>query len=237
MPRTEKRSRTSPIFVLPFGLMFLISHCCVRALSFVRLMTVRTVLSFSNSKSFARTIELGLCPGLAPIGDRRAGLVNTAGRRWNAASKRSIVHRAMGTPPEQTDAPFAEAFAELKRVSGKSFRELAAEISEVDGRGLSPSYLSALAKGLERPAPRTMANLARALGKDAGYFAEYRLAQLRALLDEGGETGLDGALSVAREINSSLRDRAAHVDPAQYPHAVPLGCGPRMRPPRSRAAA
>jgi transcriptional regulator with XRE-family HTH domain len=144
----------------------------------------------------------------------------------------------MGTPTvDQTDASFADAFAELKRASGKSFRDLAAELAELDGRGLSPSFLSALAKGVERPAPGTIANIARVFGKDARYFAEYRLAQLRALLDEGGETGLDGALSVAREIEPGLQSRVVDVDPAKYPHAMPIGCGPRMRRQRSRAAA
>ncbi len=138
---------------------------------------------------------------------------------------------------EQTELPFRDAFADLKRASGKSFRELASDLQDLDGRGLSPSFLSALTKGAQRPGPRTMADIARVLGKDPTYFAEYRLAQLRALLDEGGESGLDGALRVAREIKPPLRDRALGVDPTRYPHSAPLGAGPAMRQRSPRAAA
>jgi transcriptional regulator with XRE-family HTH domain len=138
---------------------------------------------------------------------------------------------------EYTERPFAEAFAALKDVSGKSFRQITSELQELEGRGLSPSFLSALANGLQRPGPQTMANLAQVFGKQPTYFAEYRLAQLRALLDEGGEAGLGGALTVARTIRPELRDQALEVDPTQYPHAAPAGAGPAMRPQRRPAAA
>jgi len=143
----------------------------------------------------------------------------------------------MGTPPDQTDAPFAEALTALKQAAGMSYRDLAAQLTEQTGRGLSPSFLSALAKGIERPSPETIADIARVFGKDERYFAEFRLAQLRALLDEGGASGLEGALSIAREIEPALKARVVEVDPRQYPHAMPIGCGPRMRRQRARAAA
>jgi transcriptional regulator with XRE-family HTH domain len=144
----------------------------------------------------------------------------------------------VGTPePETTDLPFAEAFAALKRASGKSFRQLASELEELDGHGLSASFLSALTKGTQRPGPRTMANVARVLGKDRTYFAEYRLAQMRALFDEGGESGLPGALGAVEAIEQILGDRARSVDPTQYPHASPIGAGPGWRPTGPRAAA
>ncbi len=72
----------------------------------------------------------------------------------------------MGTPPDQTDAPFAEALTALKQAAGMSYRDLAAQLVEQTGRGLSPSFLSALAKGIERPSPETIADIARVFGKD-----------------------------------------------------------------------
>jgi hypothetical protein len=141
----------------------------------------------------------------------------------------------MGTPPDVTTEPFHVAFTRLKAASGKSFRTLSSELAD-EGRRLSPSYLTDLANGVERPAPSAMASIASVLGKDRTYFAEYRLAQLRALLDDGGESGLDGALSAASLLPSVLQSRALEVDPADVVRGAPAGAGPAWRS-RSKAAA
>ena len=78
-------------------------------------------------------------------------------------------------------------------------------------------------------------DIASVFGKDERYFAEFRL--LRALLDEGGASSLEGALSIAREIEPALKAPVVDVDPRQYPHAMPIGCGLQMRRQRARAAA
>jgi transcriptional regulator with XRE-family HTH domain len=139
----------------------------------------------------------------------------------------------MGTPPvEVTTESFQAAFTRLKAESGKSFRQLAAALAD-SGKRLSPTYLSDLATGRERPAPGAMARIAVVLGKDPTYFAEYRLAQLRALLDEGGYSGLDGALSAASAIPVELQVHALELDPTEFPHVTPSGANAAWR---SRAA-
>lgn len=127
-----------------------------------------------------------------------------------------------------TTEPFCAAFTRLKAESRKSFRQLAAELAD-DGKRLSPTYLSDLANGLERPAPGAMARIAAVLGKDPTYFAEYRLAQLRALLDEGGCLGLDGALSAANAMPVGLQQHALEVDPTEFPHVTPTGASAAWR--------
>lgn len=141
----------------------------------------------------------------------------------------------MGTPPDVTTEPFHEAFTRLKAASGKSFRALSAELA-AEGRRLSDGYLTDLANGVERPAPAAMASIASVFGKDRMYFAEYRLAQVRALFDDGGESGLDGALSAVSLIPSELQTRARDMDPADVVRGAPAGAGPAWRS-RSKAAA
>lgn len=96
----------------------------------------------------------------------------------------------------QTDAPFAEALSELKRERGLSFRELheATQAADPTGRGISGAHISRLCNGLDPPSSGTVALIAQALRLPPGYFAEYRLAEARALFDERGPGGLRSAL-------------------------------------------
>ena len=109
---------------------------------------------------------------------------------------------------------FPEALADLIP-EGLSLRALA-ERTRHDGGGMSAAHLSRLMRGLDPPTVAAMEALAEALEADPEYFAEYRLAAGRALLDEHGPGGLAGAL-----------DRLEHLQA----HAN----GPLPRPPAKRA--
>jgi transcriptional regulator with XRE-family HTH domain len=129
---------------------------------------------------------------------------------------------------EESDVPFAQALTELKARSGMSFRELEQALDN-SGIPISRSHLSALANGLARPSLRTMRRIAETFGKPATYFAEYRLAQHRALLDEGYESGLQAALAEVRKLPAETRRRAGARDPEHAPNAVPYRSGPNAR--------
>lgn len=118
----------------------------------------------------------------------------------------------MSFPPATTDLPFPEAFAELRAARGVSLRTLNADTKALDasGKGLSPAHLSRLSNGRERPSPAAIALIARALLVAPEYFAEYRLAEARALLDERGPGGLETALEHWRRLKPLLA-RAPHV--------------------------
>lgn len=106
---------------------------------------------------------------------------------------------------QQTDTPFHEAFSKLKDERGLSYRDLREMTSMADdaGRGLSASHLSRLSNGLDPPSAATIALIARALDLAPRYFAEYRLAEARALLDERAPGGLRSALRQLRRFEAS----------------------------------
>jgi lambda repressor-like predicted transcriptional regulator len=93
-----------------------------------------------------------------------------------------------------TDQPFHEAVRGVLAERGLTFRALAARTSEVesDGKGLSHSYLTTLGTH-DRPTPRAMEIVARALDLRPTFFAEYRLGLVRGLFDEE-QQGLPRAL-------------------------------------------
>ena len=95
-----------------------------------------------------------------------------------------------------TVEPFAVALQRLKHDRGLSYRALADRTAEEDeaGKGLLPSHISQLANGTDWPAPAAIELIAGALNLEPSYFAEYRLAQARLLLDERGPGGLTGAV-------------------------------------------
>lgn len=105
-----------------------------------------------------------------------------------------------------TDRPFHEAFAELKAARGVSLRVLHRATKELDpaGSGISPGHLGRLAQGADLPSPAAISLIARALDIEPGYFAEYRLAEARALLDERRPGGLEAALEHWRRLEPHL---------------------------------
>jgi transcriptional regulator with XRE-family HTH domain len=118
---------------------------------------------------------------------------------------------------QQTDAPFHEAFAKLKDERGLSYRDLRAMTSAAgtDGRGLSASHLSRLSNGLDPPSAATIALIAKALDLPPRYFAEYRLAEARALLDERAPDGLRSALRHLRRFEASTGAPRATASPTR----------------------
>lgn len=88
---------------------------------------------------------------------------------------------------ENTNRPFPEAFAELRRSAGVTFRQLAERTRAVDpaGKGLSHSHLARLANGDEPLHPHALGLIAAAFEDLDGpeFFVEYRMAQLREAFD------------------------------------------------------
>ena len=106
----------------------------------------------------------------------------------------------------ETDRPFAQALAELKEERGLSFRGLHQATRDADPLrvGLSAGHLNRLCSGTDRPSPAAIAMIAAALEIAPRYFAEYRLAEARALFDERGSGGLASALGHLRLVADRL---------------------------------
>jgi transcriptional regulator with XRE-family HTH domain len=85
-----------------------------------------------------------------------------------------------------TSVPFEARFAELRKARGVSLRRVAQRTKEIDttGKGLSPSYLGALATGTQPPSSQALQLIAEALDVSPNTFVEYRLASVRAAFDE-----------------------------------------------------
>lgn len=132
---------------------------------------------------------------------------------------------------DQTQLPFAEAFTQLRAASGITFREIAESIERIDGRTVSLSHLADIANGAGRPSMDTIARIAVVFDKAPSYFAEYRLAQGRALLDQDGPQGLDNALAAFDTLPYKLREMARDVDPLSSPNAAPRSRIDRRRNP------
>jgi transcriptional regulator with XRE-family HTH domain len=107
---------------------------------------------------------------------------------------------------DQTEEPFADALSRLKEQRGLSFRELheTTQAADPSGRGLSGAHISRLCSGHDPPSSTTIALIAKALRLQPRYFAEYRLAEARALFDERGPGGLKPALAQLRRLEASL---------------------------------
>lgn len=108
--------------------------------------------------------------------------------------------------PVETALPFEQALSTLKDERRLSFRGLYRLTKEADPLhvGLSAGHLSRLCTGADRPSPAAIALIAEALELAPRYFAEYRLAQARALLDERGPGGLKAALGNLRLVAEHL---------------------------------
>lgn len=121
---------------------------------------------------------------------------------------------------------FAEVFHELRRERGLTYRELAAHTRQADpqGKGLSPGYMAALAKGDEVPTKRVIETLALALDVEPQAFIEWRLAMVRSHFDEQA-AGLEQAATNLCDLASMLRAVSASEQTDLY----------RARRPFSRA--
>ncbi len=86
---------------------------------------------------------------------------------------------------------------------GVSLRALS-EMTRTNGRPLSAMHLSRLSRGVEPPAVAAMEAIASAFGESPSYFAEYRLAAGRTLLDERGPEGLPGALDRLKQLQDAV---------------------------------
>lgn len=125
---------------------------------------------------------------------------------FRAAPARSLRFGGAAVAPlTPTDLSFAEAFSALKELRGVSWRSLQRTTREIDptGTGLSAGHLCRLGQGLDLPSTAAISLIAQALDVEPQYFAEYRLAEARALLDERGR-GLDAALAQWRRIECLL---------------------------------
>ncbi len=77
---------------------------------------------------------------------------------------------------------------------GLTYRGLAEQIRQLDGKGITHAHLNMLANGHEKPSMRAMELIAGACEVDPDYFAEYRLAVAMRELDPN-EVGLEQALA------------------------------------------
>lgn len=108
--------------------------------------------------------------------------------------------------------PFGEALRALMEERGLTYRRLAEEIRELDGKGITHAHLNMLANGHDKPSVRVMELIARACSIPPEYFAEYRLALAMRELDPS-VVGLEQALDnlnarLAARRRTSARRRA-----------------------------
>jgi transcriptional regulator with XRE-family HTH domain len=118
-----------------------------------------------------------------------------------------------------TTKPFGEALRALMEERGLTYRGLAEEIRELDGKGITHAHLNMLANGHDKPSMRVMDLIARACSISPDYFAEYRLAVAMRELDPS-VVGLEQALEnlnarLAARRRTSARRRAARAPQAQ----------------------
>jgi transcriptional regulator with XRE-family HTH domain len=83
-----------------------------------------------------------------------------------------------GQPPNRRGDPrkFGEALRALKEARGLTYRELAENMRQIDGTGVTPQYLGVLASGVGKPFERVTKLIARACGVAPDYFVRYRSA-------------------------------------------------------------
>ena len=115
--------------------------------------------------------------------------------------------------------PFGEALRALMESRGLTYRGLAEEIRELDGKGITHAHLNMLANGHDKPSMRVMELIARACSISPEYFAEYRLAIAMRELDPN-VVGLEQALEnlnarLAARRRTSARRRAAPAPQVQ----------------------
>jgi transcriptional regulator with XRE-family HTH domain len=116
--------------------------------------------------------------------------------------------------------PFGEALRALMESRGLTYRGLAEEIREFDGKGITHAHLNMLANGHDKPSMRVMELIARACSISPEYFAEYRLAVAMRELDPN-VVGLEQALENLNARLAARRRTSARRRPAPTPQVQP----------------
>lgn len=109
---------------------------------------------------------------------------------------------------DETKQPFHVALAAIRAERGLTLRALAAATRVADAehdRGYSFQHLRRLELGTEPPTPHAMTLVAQALEIEPRFFAEYRLARIRAAFDERA-VGLEVALERASRLPDNEQD-------------------------------
>jgi transcriptional regulator with XRE-family HTH domain len=125
---------------------------------------------------------------------------------------------------DQSNRPFGESLRLLMEKRGFSYRGLARETRELDGKGMTHAHINMLAKSHDRPSMRAMELIAQACGVSPDYFAEYRLAQAMRELDPN-EVGLERALENLNARLAGRRRGAARRQPRPGRQAQPRPTG------------
>ena len=120
--------------------------------------------------------------------------------------------------------PFGEALRLLMEEHGFSYRGLAGQTRQLDGKGMTHAHINMLAKGHDRPSMRAMELVAEACGVEPDYFAEYRLAKAMRELDPT-EVGLEQALENLNARLAGRRRGAATGQPKPQRQARPRPTG------------
>ena len=120
--------------------------------------------------------------------------------------------------------PFGEALRALMESRGFTYRGLAEEIRELDGKGITHAHLNMLANGHDKPSMRVMELIARACSISPEYFAEYRLAIAMRELDPN-VVGLEQALENLNARLGARRQGVARARQSQPPRAQPRPTG------------
>ena len=126
--------------------------------------------------------------------------------------------------PRVSDKPFGDALRALMNDHGLTYRELAQQTRQLDGRGMTHAHINMLANGHDRPSTRAMELIAHACGVEPSYFAEYRLALAMRELDPD-EVGFEQALENLNARLGSRRQAGARARPGQRPQARPRPSG------------
>jgi transcriptional regulator with XRE-family HTH domain len=119
-----------------------------------------------------------------------------------------------------SDKQFGDALRDLMDERGLTFRGLGRATQDIDGKGMTHAHINMLANGHEKPSLRAMELIAKALGVEPDYFAQYRLALAMRELDPA-EVGLEQALENLNARLAAGRTRGARGRLARAPTAEP----------------
>jgi transcriptional regulator with XRE-family HTH domain len=112
-------------------------------------------------------------------------------------------------PDTISDLSFPEALSAAKEHQGWSFRDLERRTREIDGRGLSHTYLQRLAKGLDVPSLRTAELVARACDIDPEVFAEYRIQRFLAQFERDDSASFARVYEMCCELDPKVASPTA----------------------------